>query len=1279
MNDPGPGTWSWNTTDDARVDGNGDRWTTDRSNVVLYKNGIGATPSSSSIGGYIYDGLAGVTGDYIYIKGYVLLDINQTKSYKVFRAALSDTSSWINVLDRNLDTEVAANNKAVYYDSTTGNVVIVDLAAITSNSYAVDNGGGLDQTCYGPNYTQSIFLSRDGKNIFLVKYYVAKFGSCYYPGAQQLFQFDGTKLTFAVTLNNFTAGMMAMDHYGEYIIKLINQYSSNLNGMGSFTSQYYSSINKEWIKGWINGVIIRGSNSNTSGIGRNSNRGYMKLSTDGMSCVHYTGSSSGPCGHEYYYYTWVFRPIPPIKVKAGLNGASVSLTWPAVMEATSYKVYKNGNYVASVASPGFVDPAGGTDYKVTAVNSAGESDATPASINIPPVLEVVSPSPGQRFGGSTTSLVPSVRVSDSGGDTLTLNYYIDSEGGPRDTKIISNTATAQLVSFTNLNLGGLAEGVHTLRFTAYDGSNQVERSGSIIIDRSPPNLGYVQFTSTDTAIEIGGSASDPVSGLDGSPYRYTVGAEVSAWTASNYYAKGSLMPNMAYYARFEARDSLGQAAIREEQVYTKAQIPGLSLYQRSDTSLGIVLSDSNPSDTPYQLIAGGQYVSQSGALTGSPQWITLTNKAINIIGLSPNTSYAVQAKALNNAGSETSWSQQLQHVTLPGAPVHGGTDISQRSIRVAWNAEPGISGYDIEVDGIVVDNGASNAFLHSGLAPETSHTYRARAKNVGGVGGWSGVLTVTTLPDPPPTPGSMSTTPTQTEVTVTWDITPKTTGYELEVDGMIVVNGNINSYIHRGLEPLTDHTYRVRATNSGGASPWSAVVVQKTLPYPPNTPVQFIGKPLIHDVTLTWDAAEGADAYEVESDGFIVENGNATTYIHDGLLALTGHSYRVRAKNAGGKSAWSERLNITTHPEKPITPGNVLITSDETSINVMWYKVPHAESYDVELDGASMVNVPGIQYLHEALTPDSRHTYRVRAKNISGDSPWSRSVTMITLPAGRETDMALTNIVAVVTNHYITLSWDTVAPQAQYDIEVDGQLFDNGKNTIYHHTGLLANEFHTYKIRLKSETGEGNWIGILSLSTLPDPPDAPTEVEAFANNNSIELRWQRITGSDGYDVEVDGMTIGVTDTRYLHIPLVPGTAHTYRVRAKNITGVTAWSPAIVKSTTSPTYKVNAKTDHTFELSLLGANVQDFSEVTFVVTFDPNQLDVMDLYTFTPQPDTNLSGRIPGSNLEVTQTQGKITYRIQQNIVPGTSWSGEVATILFKSKVDAEVAMDVVVE
>lgn len=897
-----------------------------------------------------------------------------------------------------------------------------------------------------------------------------------------------------------------------------------------------------------------------------------------------------------------------------------------------------------------------------------------------PTLEIVSPSTGQMLSDLNTT-IPTIKVTDPDSDALQLAYYVDAETSPRDTKTVSNTMTAQTVSFNALDIAALAEGNHTMKFTVNDGSETVQDTVSFRVDKASPVLAEPSIVTTATTIQITGSATDGVSGLHSAPYRFSVGSAPAAWTASTTHTQSGLTPNTAYPVSFEARDAAGHVGTVTRSVLTDAQVPVVVKGPLTETSIELSMQDSNPALTAYQIKAGSQYVNASGGVTSTPSWITLTGKKIKVTGLAPNTDYTFQAKARNASNKETDLSTALSVRTLANPPSNVSTQAEQRWIKLSWPGTAGATHYEVEADGTVLSAGASTSYTHNGLAPNTKHTYRVRVNNAGGTGGWSQPVTVFTLPDPPAIPSGVKALPLQTEMTISWDAVALAESYDVEVDGVIQPAGSGLTYKHTGLQPKTEHTYRVRAANAGGIGQWSEPVIIRTLPYPPPTPEGLSGQPLIHQVTIQWKSSNEADGYEIEMDGQIVNNGNQLTYVHEGLRPLTNHTYRVRAVNAGGKSGWSAPLDIKTHPEKPVKPTNVMTTADQQSITLMWYQVAHAEDYEVELDGGQVVTVTDNQFLHEGLKPDTGHTYRIRARNISGYSDWTAPAKMTTFPSGENgQNLSLTNMAAIVTNRAITISWDTVAPNAKYEIEVDGIMSDNGDNTIFHHGGLQANEFHTYKIRLKNDSGPGTWVAVLSLSTLPDPPDAPPSLEAFGSNNMIELRWDLVNGASGYDLEIDGETVDAgSSDEYIHEQLAPGTSHTYRLRAKNETGVTAWSPAITQSTTSPTYWVDGKLNQTFDLSLLAFNVQDFSELTFVVEYNPDELEIADLYQYTPEADLMTEGAIPGSGLDVTFAPGRITYKLRHNIVPGTSWSGEVATVVFKSKINGRTAIDVVVE
>ena len=105
----------------------------------------------------------------------------------------------------------------------------------------------------------------------------------------------------------------------------------------------------------------------------------------------------------------------------------------------------------------------------------------------------------------------------------------------------------------------------------------------------------------------------------------------------------------------------------------------------------------------------------------------------------------------------------------------------------------------------------------------------------------------------------------------------------------------------------------------------------------------------------------------------------------------------------------------------------------KTSVKLVWDESSCTEEYLVDVDG--IITSTGLEtfYLHENLEPASGHTYRVMARNESGDKGWSSPVDATTLP---EKPVTPSNIMASADYDKITLTWHIV-PYGNYDIEVD--------------------------------------------------------------------------------------------------------------------------------------------------------------------------------------------------------------------------------------------------
>ncbi|HCS74070.1 MAG TPA: fibronectin type III domain-containing protein, partial [Clostridiales bacterium] len=144
--------------------------------------------------------------------------------------------------------------------------------------------------------------------------------------------------------------------------------------------------------------------------------------------------------------------------------------------------------------------------------------------------------------------------------------------------------------------------------------------------------------------------------------------------------------------------------------------------------------------------------------------------------------------------------------------------------------------------------------------------------------------------------------------------------------------------------------------------------------------------------------------------------------------------------------------SVKTYPYEPYTPENVMAAADRNAISLTWYMAAYASSYEIEIDGATIVEVGEPFYDHSELLPGTNHSYRIRSKNITGVSEWTSPVSISTSLDTGTAATAITNVAAIVTTDSIVLSWDAAAFLCEYEIEVDGQLLDNGSNTVFAHT-----------------------------------------------------------------------------------------------------------------------------------------------------------------------------------------------------------------------------------
>jgi hypothetical protein len=96
--------------------------------------------------------------------------------------------------------------------------------------------------------------------------------------------------------------------------------------------------------------------------------------------------------------------------------------------------------------------------------------------------------------------------------------------------------------------------------------------------------------------------------------------------------------------------------------------------------------------------------------------------------------FQVTGSSGNNGLSEFQVFKGATSLTVPTGLSAIAASGSQ--INVSWNAVPGATGYDLEVDGGII-NSVTSPYMHTGLNGTSTHNYKVRAKNAAEITLWS--------------------------------------------------------------------------------------------------------------------------------------------------------------------------------------------------------------------------------------------------------------------------------------------------------------------------------------------------------------------------------------------------------------------------------------------------------------------------------------------------------------------------------------------------------------
>ena len=353
------------------------------------------------------------------------------------------------------------------------------------------------------------------------------------------------------------------------------------------------------------------------------------------------------------------------------------------------------------------------------------------------------------------------------------------------------------------------------------------------------------------------------------------------------------------------------------------------------------------------------------------------------------------------------------------------------------------------------------------------------------------------------------------------------------------------------------------------------------------------------EVTLSWDAVDGADAYAVAeyvggSYRTYTTSCAATSYTVGDLSNGKEHGFLVQARVGGRWSAASADLLAyatpqgATKPEPRAEPGN-------GSVKLSWDKVPGATKYAVTRDDiTTAVYADGNSYEAKGLKNGETYAFHVRALI---DGAWTSL--MDDAVYATPSDPSSPKVSASLDGGTVILEWDKISSADKYAIALKTnsgyRTYTYNCNQTQFEVKNLNPGVYTFLVQSHSNNGWSSFgdSDLVSV-TVPDASSPKATVD-YRDGDSVVLSWNPVSGATKYAVaeckngSFSNFTTEYTGTEFEIKNLGFGVKHRYLVQAY-VNG--SWSrftendyvEAFVADKNSPNVKADASGDGQVTLS-----------------------------------------------------------------------------------------------
>jgi hypothetical protein len=319
------------------------------------------------------------------------------------------------------------------------------------------------------------------------------------------------------------------------------------------------------------------------------------------------------------------------------------------------------------------------------------------------------------------------------------------------------------------------------------------------------------------------------------------------------------------------------------------------------------------------------------------------------------------------------------------------------------------------------------------------------------------------------------------------------------------VGANVTAFSDTGLSASTTYTYRVRAYNDGGVSAYSNETSATTAQARPAAPSKLTAAAASTSrIDLSWrDNSGNESGFRIErktgSGGWsqiATVDANVTDYADSGLSTLTTYTYRIRAYNAAGASAYSNEMSAETEGEPPAAPAKLKAKAMTTSrVDLRWrdrsddesgFRIDRKTGSD-KWSRVAKVGADVTRFSDTGLNPESTYAFRVRALNAAGKSDPSNVAKTITAAPAAPSKLTA----KALSSSRITLSWrDKSKNETGFRIYRKtesgswSQIAKVGADTTsFMDAGLRSSTAYLYRVRAVNAIGKSKYSKKASAAT----------------------------------------------------------------------------------------------------------------------------------------------------------------------------------------------------